>query len=112
VRFDAPIVTNRSRRHTGGGWNKTTDNATGLGLCRDGNEPHRFKGPRVHGRVQPPAGDPRSDCKHGVTLKDKDEIIVIETFIPLNKEYLFLALSTVIGALSLLTAPCSSRFRT
>jgi hypothetical protein len=25
-------------------------------------------------------------AKHGVTLKDKDEVIVIETFIPLNKE--------------------------
>jgi hypothetical protein len=51
-------------------------------------------------------------AKHGIALKEKDEVIVIETFIPLNRRYLSSAPLTVTGALSLLTGPCSSRFRT
>jgi hypothetical protein len=46
--FDAPIVTDRSRRRYRGGGTKTTTTHTALYvLGRDGNEPHRFKGPSI-----------------------------------------------------------------
>ena len=84
--FDAPIVTNRSRRHTAGGWNKTTTTQRAsvsvvTATSRIDSRVHEFMA-----GYNLPQAILDLIAKHGVTLKDKDEIIVIETFIPLNKE--------------------------
>jgi hypothetical protein len=83
--FDAPIVTNRSRRHTGG-WNKTTTTQRAsvsvvTATSRLDSRVHEFMA-----GYNLPQGVLDLIAKHGITLKDKDEVIVIETFIPLNKE--------------------------
>jgi hypothetical protein len=83
--FDAPIVEERSRRFSGS-WTKTTTTgrttfsvvtATG----RIDAQVHQFMA-----GYNLPQGILDLVTKRGIVLKEKDEITVVETFIPLNRE--------------------------
>jgi hypothetical protein len=83
--FEAPIVTERSRRFSGS-WTKTTttQHATFSVVTATG---------RIDARVQHymagfnlPQGIMDLLAKRGIVLQEKEEVIVIETFIPLNRE--------------------------
>jgi hypothetical protein len=83
--FEAPIVTERSRRFSGS-WTKTTttQHATFSVVTATG---------RIDARVQHymagfnlPQGIMDLLAKRGIILQEKEEVIVIETFIPLNRE--------------------------
>lgn len=83
--FDAPIVTERSNRNSGS-WNKTTTkHGTTFSVVTATS--------RIDSRVQHyvsgfnlPQGVLDLITKRGIELPEKEEIIVVETFIPLNQE--------------------------
>ena len=83
--FDAPIVTERSKGFSGS-WNKeTTTQRTTFSIVTATS--------RIDSRVQHyvsgfnlPPGVLDLITKRGIELPDKEEIIVVETFIPLNRE--------------------------
>jgi hypothetical protein len=83
--FEAPIVTKRSLR-VSGSWTKTTTtgHATFSVVSASG---------RIDARVQHymagynlPQGVMDLLAKRGIVLEEKEEVIVIETYIPLNRE--------------------------
>ena len=83
--FDAPLVTERSGRISGS-WNtKTTTHGTTFSVVTATG--------RIDSRVQHyvsgfnlPPGVLELITKRGIELPEKEEIIVVETFIPLNRE--------------------------
>jgi hypothetical protein len=83
--FDAPLVTERSKRFSGS-WNKkTTTQRTTFSVV---TATSRIDA-RVHHFVSGfnlPAGVLDLIAKRGIELPEKEEIIVVETFIPLNRE--------------------------
>ncbi len=83
--FDAPLVTERSKRFSGS-WNKkTTTQRTSFSVVtatsRIDSRVHHF----VSG-FNLPQGVLDLIAKRGIELPEKEEILVIETFIPLNRE--------------------------
>jgi hypothetical protein len=83
--FEAPLVQEHSQRHSGSWTTTTTTGRTTLSVLTATS--------RIDSRVQQymagynlPQGVLDLITKRGITLAEKDEIIVIETFIPLNKE--------------------------
>jgi hypothetical protein len=87
--FDAPFVTERSKRFSGS-WNKkTTTQRTTFSVVtatsRIDSRVHHF----VSG-FNLPQGVLDLITKRGIELPEKEEILVVETYIPLNKEvYVF-----------------------
>lgn len=87
--FEAPIVEERSRRFSGS-WTKTTTTGhttfsvvTATGRI-DARVHHFMAGYNL------PQGIMDLLAKRGIVLKEKEEVIVIETYIPLNREvYVF-----------------------
>ncbi|MDD1681769.1 MAG: hypothetical protein LUQ35_09175 [Methanoregula sp.] len=83
--FNAPILEERSRRFSGSWTEKTTTGRTTFSVVTAKS--------RIDARVQNylsgynlPQGVQDLITKHGHVLAEKEEVIVIETFIPLNKE--------------------------
>lgn len=84
--FDAPIVTEHSSRRMSGSWNKTTTtHGSSFSVVTATS--------RIDARVQHyvsgfnlPPGVLDLITKRGIELPEKEEIIVVETFIPLNRE--------------------------
>jgi hypothetical protein len=83
--FDAPLVTERSKRYSGS-WNKkTTTQRTTFSVV---TATSRIDA-RVHHFVSGfnlPQGVLDLIAKRGIELPEKEEIMVVETFIPLNRE--------------------------
>ena len=83
--FDAPIVEERARRFSGS-WTKTTKTQrTSFSVMTatsriDSRVQHYLSGYNL------PQGILDLIAKRGITLQEKEEVTVIETFIPLNKE--------------------------
>jgi hypothetical protein len=82
--FEAPIVEERSRRHSGS-WTKTTTGRTTFSVMTatsriDARVHHFMAGYNL------PQGVLNLIAKRGIALKEKDEVTVVETFIPLNRE--------------------------
>jgi hypothetical protein len=82
--FEAPIVEERSRRHSGS-WTKTTTGRTTFSVMTatsriDARVHHFMAGYNL------PQGVLDLIAKRGIALKEKDEVTVVETFIPLNRE--------------------------
>ncbi|PKG31471.1 hypothetical protein, partial [Methanoregula sp.] len=87
--FDAPIVTRHSRRASGSGGRRTTTDRTTVSVVtatsRIDARVHTF----VSG-ISLPEGVQTLLAKRGIELPEKEEIIVVETFIPLNHDvYVF-----------------------
>jgi len=83
--FEAPIVQERSRRFSGS-WTKTT--TTGRTTFSVVTATSRIDS-RVHhfmAGFNLPQGILDLLAKRGISLQEKEEVIVIETFIPLNRE--------------------------
>lgn len=83
--FDAPLVTERSKRISGSWNSKTTTHGTTFSVVTATS--------RIDSRVQHyvsgfnlPPGVLELITKRGIELPEKEEIIVVETFIPLNRE--------------------------
>jgi hypothetical protein len=84
-RFDAPIVEERSRRFSGSWTSKTTTGRTTFSVMTatsrlDARVHHFMAGYNM------PQGILDLIAKRGIALKEKDEVTVVETFIPLNRE--------------------------
>ncbi|MDP3565028.1 MAG: hypothetical protein Q8R70_11125 [Methanoregula sp.] len=83
--FKAPLLTERSRRISGAGNSKTTTQHTTFSVVtatsRIDSRVHHF----VSGFNLPP-GVLELITKRGIELPKKEEILVVETFIPLNRE--------------------------
>jgi hypothetical protein len=83
--FEAPIMEERSKRFSGS-WNKTT--TTGRTTFSVMTATSRIDA-RVHhfmAGYNLPQGVLDLIAKRGIALKEKDEVTVVETFIPLNRE--------------------------
>jgi len=83
--FNAPILEERSRRFSGSWTEKTTTGRTTFSVVSATG--------RIDARVHQflsgynlPQGVQELIAKHGHVLAEKEEVIVIETFIPLNRE--------------------------
>lgn len=87
--FDAPIVTDHTRRYSGSGSRKTTTQRTTFSVVMATSRIDA----RVHTFVSGfnlPQGILDLIAKRGIELPEKEEIIVVETFIPLNRKvYVF-----------------------
>jgi hypothetical protein len=87
--FDAPVIEERSRRFSGSWTKKTTTQRTMFSVMTatariDARVHHFLAGYTI------PQGIQDLLAKRGIELPEKEEIIVIETFIPLNREvYVF-----------------------
>jgi len=87
--FDAPIVTQHTRSYSGSGGRRTTTKRTTFSVVmatsRIDSRVHTF----VSG-FNLPQGVMDLIAKRGIELPEKEEIIVVETYIPLNREvYVF-----------------------
>lgn len=87
--FDAPIVTRHSHRYSGSGGRRTTTDRTTVSVVtatsRIDARIHTF----VSG-ISLPDGVQALIAKRGIELPEKEEIIVVETFIPLYHDvYVF-----------------------
>jgi hypothetical protein len=83
--FEAPIMEERSHRHSGS-WTKTT--TTGRTTFSVMTATSRIDA-RVHhfmAGYNLPQGVLDLIAQRGIALKEKDEVTVVETFIPLNRE--------------------------
>jgi len=83
--FEAPIVEERSRRFSGSWTSKTTTGTTTFSVVSatsriDARVHHFMVGYNL------PQGVLDLIAKRGIVLKEKDEVTVVETFIPLNRE--------------------------
>jgi len=83
--FEAPIVKERSRRFSGSWTSKTTTGTTTFSVVSatsriDARVHHFMVGYNL------PQGVLDLIAKRGIVLKEKDEVTVVETFIPLNRE--------------------------
>jgi hypothetical protein len=83
--FDAPVVEERGRRFSGSWTKTTTTRRTSFSIMTATS--------RIDSRVQHfmagynlPQGILDLITKRGIALKEKDEVTVVETFIPLNRE--------------------------
>lgn len=87
--FDAPIVTQHTRSYSGSGGRRTKTERTSLSVVMAKS--------RIDARVHTylsgfslPQGVTDLIAKRGIELPEKEEIIVVETYIPLNREvYVF-----------------------
>jgi len=87
--FDAPIVTQHTRSYSGSAGRKTTTERTTVSVVMAKSRIDA----RVHHFVSGfslPQGVMDLIAKRGIGLPDREEVIVVETFIPLNREvYVF-----------------------